>query len=517
MNKILLSFLVFGLLGISFVSCEKKAPGPDEGMEDPTISPDEWILMDSTYYNTFVVSLWNSSMPEPAHLGGSNFDMRSFTKNYKNADDVLEALMEMTPRTGPGGNPLDRFSYIDRAGRVGEEIGQGVYRNIGVGIQFMYRPGTSTVGLFIRLVQNNSPSESAELKRGMEILAIDGKTLSFSVDEDGYVTGSIAEANKLFTGDVSTLSVNDWTQETPQTSTVTIPTVAQWNVDPIVAKSVFEMEGDKKVGYMAFSSFQSVISGGQPNSYHNDLTDLFGEFASEGVNELIVDLRYNGGGATNAAELLTNLIVPMGNNGKVMYEYSVNEILEGWGWTDSNDPQAPFKPTKIHKVGSLNLSKVYFLVTSSSASASEMVINSLKPYMDVQVVSTNNRGTYGKPVGSFGIDVEDGKGKRLATLQIISFKMVNAAGQGDYFSGIAGNKQNSGDNVFRQLGDAQETMLNDALYHIQNGSYRSTQSQSRIMRGNRSIPVPDAIDFHIDKNVQGLYNLEYRPTIKLDR
>lgn len=526
MKKILLSFLLIGFLGFSFISCEKKAPlgpGGEEGdgneTENPDISDDEWLLMDSTYYQTFVVSLWNDYLPEPRHIGGTDFDMRSFTKDYKNAEEVLDALIARTPPDSDG-NPIDRFSYIDRANRVGEEIGEGLYRNIGVSLQFMYRPGTNTVGLFIRLVQKNSPSEEAGLIRGMEVLSIDGETLRFSTDDEGYVTGSIAATNKLFTGDVGTLSINDWTTETPETKTINIPSTETWHVDPIAVSNVFELEdSNKKVGYMAYSSFQSVISSGQPNGYHNDLTDLFAEYASAGIDELIVDLRYNGGGATNAAELLTNLIVPAGNTGEIMYKYNVNSILEEWGWTEDNPTNQWFPPVRVKKVGSLNLQRVYFLVTSSSASASEMVINSLKPYMDVQVISTNNRGTYGKPVGSFGIDVEDGKGKRLATLQIISFKMVNANGEGEYFSGIPGDKQNSGDNIFRALGDPQETLLGDALYHIQNGSYRvnTPSSQARIMRGNRSVPVPDAIDVQIDKNVQGLYNLEYKPVLKLDK
>lgn len=525
MKKILLSFLLIGFLGFSFISCEKKAPLDPDGLEgegneteNPDISNDEWLLMDSTYYNTFVVSLWNDHLPEPRHIGGNDFDLRAFTKNYNDAEEVLEALIARTPPDSKG-NPIDRFSYIDRANRVGEEIGQGVYRNIGVSLQYMFKEKNSdAVGLYIRLVQKNSPAETAGLNRGMEILAVDGTILSLTGDVQGRVTGTTAEANKLFTGDVSTLSVTDWTLETPTTSTVTIPPVTQWNVDPIAVSNVFELEdSNKKVGYMAYTSFQSVISSGQPNGYHNDLTDLFAEYASAGIDELIVDLRYNGGGATNAAELLTNLIVPAGNTGEIMYKYNVNSILEEWGWTEDNPTNQWFPPVRVKKVGSLNLQRVYFLVTSSSASASEMVINSLKPYMDVQVISTNNRGTYGKPVGSFGIDVEDGKGKRLATLQIISFKMVNANGEGEYFSGIPGNKQNSVDNVFRALGDPQETLLYDALYHIQNGSYRANQQSARIMRGNRSVPVPDAIDFQIDKNIQGLYNLEYKPVLKLDK
>ncbi|MCL8000831.1 S41 family peptidase, partial [Brucella sp. 21LCYQ03] len=122
-------------------------------------------------------------------------------------------------------------------------------------------------------------------------------------------------------------------------------------------------------------------------------------------------------------QLLTNLIVPSGHNGQIMYSYVMNDILTAGGFTDPSRTNAPFQPIKINKTNNLSLNRVYFLVTSSSASASELVINALKPYMDVQIISTQGRGTYGKPVGSFGRAVMS----NAARLYITSFKMTNAA------------------------------------------------------------------------------------------
>src|SRR5690606_37668211 len=109
----------------------------------------------------------------------------------------------------------------------------------------------------------------------------------------------------------------------------------------------------KKVGYLAFDSFVDVNNAS--NGMKRQFDDIFDEFEEAGINELVVDLRYNGGGATSTAEYLVNRIAPTSANGDIMYTYDVNSVLKSW--------DGEFDPVKIVKNGNLNLTRIYFLVT----------------------------------------------------------------------------------------------------------------------------------------------------------
>ena len=500
MKKILHFLVALALSGLTFQSCQKDAIITDEEII-PSIPQQELLLMDSTYLYTYTYSLWNKNMPEPK----TTADLRNFTSTYKSAEEVLAALVALTPPLGPNNNPVDRFSFIDRTNRVGEQIGQGVYRDLGLSLQAILFDETSReVGILIRLVQKNSPAAQSGLKRGLRVLSVDGVALNLTAAANNSIAGNIDVVNKLYTGNVSHIRVRNLSSGAEQDVAIT---GSAYTLNPILENKVIELPASgKKVGYLAYTSFVSVFTNQQPNNFHRDLTTAFEGFSNAGIQELVVDLRYNGGGETSAAQLLTNLIVPAGHNGQIMYSYMMNEILTAGGFTDPARANAPFQPVKINKTNALSLNRVYFLVTSSSASASELVINALKPYMDVQIISTQGRGTYGKPVGSFGRSVMSNS----AIFYITSFKMTNAAGQGDYYNGLLGQKSNSRDGYLDALGSENEQMLSDALFHISNGVYRSTSTsaQARIDRGQSVLNTSTSLDMHLDMQVQGLYLLD---------
>lgn len=505
MKRLLHIIVALTMVGLTFQSCKKETLNNQNEEDSPVLSDEqEKLLMDSTYLLTYQFSLWNKpNMPEPTKGG----DLRAYTKNFKSAEEVLASLMALTPKIGPNTQPVDRFSFIDRTNRVGEQIGQGIHRDLGLSLQaLIFNEASREVGVVIRLTQKNSPAANSGLKRGMRVISVDGELLKLTVSADNRIEGNVDVANKLYSGNVSKVGVRDLA--TGSESDITIQGNSTYTLNPILENKVITLDaGNKKVGYLAYTSFVSVISNQQPNRFHQDLTAAFNTFSGAGIDELVVDLRYNGGGETNAAQLLTNLIIPTGNNGKIMYSYMMNELLTKSGFTDANRSDAPFKPVYINKSNSLNLKRVYFLVTSSSASASELVINALKPYMDVQIISIGNRGTYGKPVGSFGRAVMSNS----ARLYITSFKMANASGEGDYFNGLIGTKNNSRDTYTEALGSEKEQMLSDALYHIANGSYRATTSsnaQAKLNKSTSSLNTPIAVDLFVDKQVQGLYKLD---------
>jgi carboxyl-terminal processing protease len=162
-----------------------------------------------------------------------------------------------------------------------------------------------------------------------------------------------------------------------------------------------------------------------------------------------------------------------------MYTCKINAILKELGWDKPGDE---FAPVYFSKKGSLNLSRIYFIVTDETASASELLINTLSPYMQVYMVGnyhsdgkTNTaNNTYGKPVGFFPVEIVSSSNE----LYVTSFQMFNKNGVGDYFNGLKPNSHVWEYDSFLDFGNQDETMLAAALAHIKTGIFKSTQPRS---------------------------------------
>jgi hypothetical protein len=148
---------------------------------------------------------------------------------------------------------------------------------------------------------------------------------------------------------------------------------------------------------------------------------------------------------------LANYLVPTAGNGSLMMKQEFN----------SNNRQYN-SSTFFSKAGSLNLSRLFFIVSSNTASASELLINNLKPFLDVKLVGPSN--TYGKPVGYFPIPVDDWY------IFPVSFRTTNKSGEGSYFNGLALDKQ-VGDGLNKDWGDQSETALASILKYMNSGSF----------------------------------------------
>lgn len=488
---LLISMLVMGIWGC------KKSDGPTPS-EDP--QDEETLLRDSTYFYSILFSLWTNQLPQPEGRG-DDLDLQAYTGKFKDAEEVLVDLRKYANE--------DRFSFVDRAGKVSEEIQEGVYEETGVIPIYLSSDGSDNGDLYIKLVQRGSPAERAGLKRGMRVLSLNGDTqLDYLTDQQQSLRNFYA----FFSGETLELIVQQPGAETTETITVT---GSAYYLNPVIDARVIDLDGHK-VGYFAYTSFLNVWdSHGNPNAYHEYLLALFRDFEKQQIDELVVDLRYNGGGATNAAELMASLIVPVANGQDRMYTYKVNPYLEEAGFTDVSKSGAPFVPVHFQKPNALDLSRVYFLATQSSASASELVINVLKPYMDVELITTNRQGTFGKPVGFFGYPVVNG----YADLYITSFQMLNSAGFGDYFSGLMGQKNDAQDGFLQQLGDPDESMLAEALHHIQQGSYRTyngakSSNRSTLRNTLRGIRTPET---HPHRNNMYRFGGDVAPNLSKSR
>ncbi len=202
-------------------------------------------------------------------------------------------------------------------------------------------------------------------------------------------------------------------------------------------------QGDKKVGYLYFTSFVDTAI--------PELDEAVAGFRSAGIDELVVDLRYNGGGRLSVARHLASLIAGEASKSReTAYYVKYNDDL-----SDENERK------KLDRVShALTLDRVYFITTGRTLSASELVINSVRPYVDTYVIGGT---TGGKPVGMRSFDFCD------KILYPITFRLVNVDGETDYFDGLAPDCV-ADDDLRSQLGDPGETSLSAVLELIEKGS-----------------------------------------------
>jgi C-terminal processing protease CtpA/Prc len=240
-------------------------------------------------------------------------------------------------------------------------------------------------------------------------------------------------------------------------ATVTIPTVA--------AVRTFEV-GGRRIGYVLFHNFVTPSTAA--------LDAAFAQLQKEGASDLVLDLRYNGGGLVSVAQHLADLIGGLRTNGMLMARYVHNDRQSARNSSlyFGDAPAAVSAPRLIA------------ITTRASASASELVINALKPYMPVAVVGDN---TYGKPVGQYGFRF---CGKILYP---VAFSIRNASDQGDYFGGFPPDCAAPDDLGFL-LGDPREGSLAEALHYSVNGTCSGERQRVAASRADRKLVQPQERD-----------------------
>ncbi|WP_262246140.1 S41 family peptidase [Parapedobacter soli] len=481
MTKFMRLAAVLLLLGTS-AGCNRQTVVPE--LERPARpDTDEDLLKDSVYYYTYGFYLWQADLPDWFS------DIRGHTRQYNSADAVLEALKGYA-RDGSG-NPYDRFSFLDRWGTINAEIQLGYAGNFGFDVRY-----NNDTDLYVKKVDTGSPAYQRGIRRGWQIVSINGVSdLSLS---------SMEQDNFTFLFDALDASQINLVLRTPNGEEVSVGMQrANYQIQPILSQGVYSVT-NKKVGYFAFDSFVSTVNSRGGTTYVKDQLDqLIAQFEAEGVDELIVDLRYNGGGAVVTAEYLSDLLAPTSVGNGVMYTNKVNNGLDAF--LRSQGIRVDFSPVNFNKTNGLDLDRIYFLVTEGTASASELLINNLTPHIDVKLIGEH--ATYGKPVGFFNWDILG------VDLYAVSFQTFNSIGYGDYFSGLHVDKLVF-DDLTRDFGDPREDMVAEALYYAENGRF-SSNTQSQQLNGlarygtMRAREINRTLDRH---GVKGMYTFSAHVT-----
>lgn len=354
--------------------------------------------------------LWNDQLPDV------NIEA------YSDADALLNAMMN---------KPLDKWSYIQEEETYNDLFERGEYEGYGVR---MARDLESN--LRVAFVYQDSPFGSAGVQRSWIIDQINGTKIK---DVDGFTLSQLLEgSNHVFT-----FIKPDGSSVTENFTKGTI------GINTVMNADVLERQGIS-IGYLAFNSFLATSE--------EELEAAFQKFRAEGIEELIVDLRYNGGGRVNIAEWMASNIIGNAGASKNFIEYSFNPDK-----ADQYNEAVPFNEPTIP----LNLDRIVVITSRASASASELLINGLRPFIDVKLVGDD---TYGKPVGSFPFFVQG------YAISPISFKIVNDNGIGDYFNGLQADAYIE-DDLSNQLGNPNESRLQEALYYLENGSFSGTTAR----------------------------------------
>lgn len=414
-------------------------PGPPTGGVTPTPSPTGGTAGCSlAERRNFVTDVFNEWYLFPDLLA-TNIN----PANYSSVQDYIDALV--APARAQG---RDRFfSYITS---IQEEE---AFANSGETAGFGFRLGYDTPNRRVFVIETfeGTAALGANIDRGSEILAIGTSASNLQTVNSLMANGGAqAVVNALGPGTAGTSRVLRVRDQSGVEREVSL-TKTDYSLDPVSDRYGAKIinDGGKQVGYLNLRTF-SVLSADA------DLRAAFRDFRAAGVTELIIDLRYNGGGRISIAETFGDL---MGRN-------LSGEIFEQIVWRPSKASRNSiyrFAPT----ADSIAPTKIAFITTGSSASASELVINGMRPFInDIALVGSD---TFGKPVGQSAFDLAACDDRvRAVTIQI-----ENANNFGGYYTGLADHMANTcraNDDISRQLGDPNEAMISVALGYLRGAS-----------------------------------------------
>lgn len=368
---------------------------------------------------------------------------------YATAEGLLDALTATARSQGK-----DRyFSYLTTRAAENSLFDEGEF--VGFGFRTRTDDGNRPIVLD---VYEASPAAAAGLRRGDEIVAVDAGSgyvaVSQSLVGGVTITDLLGPATAGVTRGLRILR-NGSTFDTSMTKrTVTL--------DPVpndFGTAVLPLAGTTGVGYVHLRSYISTADA--------QLRTAFATLRAQGLQYFIVDLRYNGGGLVSTAQLIDDLLGADRATSDVQYKMVHNAARSSQNATVRFQPQAQ----------SVAPVRIAFLTTAATASASEININTMKPWVEIAIVGSD---TLGKPVGQYAFDLSNSCEDRL---RLIAFKTVNALDQGDYYDGLASSVPfacAAPDTPDAPMGAVDDSMVEEAMYWLGNGACRTVMSAGAV-------------------------------------
>ncbi|WP_372642136.1 S41 family peptidase [Ancylomarina sp.] len=332
----------------------------------------------------------------------------------------------------------DKWSFIANLDALLAFLNNGTYTGYGFDLQFEEGNNTPRVSL----VYDQSQLYDEGITRSWKLLEINNQSTNSMTENEirGLLSNStIALLFENNSGEQKSLNLSK----------------KEMNQNTVIKRSVIQTL-NKKVAYLVFDSFLG--------SSEAELNEAFDYFNAEGAEELVLDMRYNGGGSTDIANQLAGLISGNAYQGKIFSKYIFNESKTSENFNEAFSSQA----------SAYGFNRIFVITTSATASASELVINSLKPYMGAENIKLIGSTTHGKPVGMNVFQVPE---FNLAILPI-TFHITDENGDGYYFNGIPVDHEVE-DDITHDWGDIDESNLKAALDYINNDAFPAVTARAK--------------------------------------
>ena len=445
MKKIILATTVLLLL-FSINGCQK----------DDLEVPEELIINDFVWKGMNLYYLWQADVPNLAdNRFGNQDELNGFLSNYSDPATLFNSLRV--------DSSIDRFSVIYSDYSILEGILSGNTTDNGMDYGLKYKTG-STTDLFgwVRYILPNSDAATKNIQRGNIFYAINGTPLTAS----NYKT--------LLANTTYTVNLADYDNGniTPNGQSISLTKTALTE-NPVFTTNVV-VQGTRKIGYLMYNGFFT--------GFESQLNTAFSQLQAQGITHLVLDLRYNSGGSVATATRLASMITGQ-FNGQIFAQQQWNAKLQAN--LNQSNPSSLFNyfTTTIgngNAINSLNLNKVYILTSKSTASASELVINGLKPH--IQVVQIGDKTT-GKNVGSVTLydspsfTNQNRNPNHKYAMQPLVLKIANSVGFSDYQTGLVADFPFIEDyGNLGVIGDPTEPLFAQALTVISNGGRIANQN-----------------------------------------
>ncbi|WP_289023885.1 S41 family peptidase [uncultured Salegentibacter sp.] len=437
-NKLILFLgLSLGILSSCSTDNDDERSPIVKGEEDPNLEIENYL------YNA--MSIFYVYEADVAELDENYFDSEADKDEWLASFDSPEDLFNEGLKVPA---PKDRFSFILDDYTILENSQSGISTTTGMDYGLVAYGENGVFG-YVRYVIPGSPADEAEVKRGMLFTEIDGEAMNRSnyqslLARDGYEI-SLAEVNE------------NVISETGETIALTREQITE---NPVFISKTMEVDGIN-VGYLMYNSFTA--------DFDDELNAAFGDLKAEGVDELVLDLRYNGGGSVESAVDLSSMITGQ-FEGEIFSKQTWNDLLQSEFTQEELVDRFNDKIRTGELINSLNLNKVYVIGTGSTASASELVMNGLAPYINVIHVGSSTVGKFQAAAPLYdspNFNKQNRNPNHKYVIQPLIYESKNANEDAYYEEGLIPDIEAEEDIVnLLPLGEASETLLAAALADI---------------------------------------------------
>lgn len=437
------------------------APSCQDDLDDVLRSSSNVEISEFIYRGLNFWSLYKDDVPELAdNFFENDGDRRDFLSGFNSPEETFDALL----------SPNDRFSVLRADFEEFENSLAGVRVSSGMQFSLFLDPdGSGDVFGIVRFVVNDSPAQDAGVQRGMIFTAINGTPFNENTN-----------FTELFNLDAFTINLASFDQEAGfELTGESIDLIqTQLSINPVHTVRTLDVGGNP-VGYIHYTGFT--------NEFNSSLNNAFAQLESDGVTDLILDLRYNGGGSVETANDLCTMIT-----GQFQGEEFISQVFNN-DRNEDNGSTRRFNNTlgtgnDGASINSLGLTRVFVITTNRTASASELILSGLDPYIEIIQVGTSTTGKfegsfllYDAPAPSFA-RAQANPGHRYVMLPL-TFRSVNANGLTDYFDGFFPDIEIAEDfRNYGTLGEPGEPLLDAAIEEILSGRQPSSARNKREMK-----------------------------------